>query len=78
MHDVGIAHIHHAHLVLGQVGGVVFVVVGAGMAEGEQRGCLADAARSEAGAGTPLGAHVVRCAKDGDVGVDGFPVGADG
>ncbi|MNR41151.1 hypothetical protein D3C85_1595040 [compost metagenome] len=47
MDDIGIADINHAQLVIGQVGGVIFKIVGAGMAEGEQRRCLADAARSK-------------------------------
>ncbi|MNT21597.1 hypothetical protein D3C72_1569400 [compost metagenome] len=47
VNDIGIADIDHAQLVFGQVGGVIFEVVSAGMAEGEQRRCLADAARSK-------------------------------
>ncbi len=47
VHDVGIAHIDHAHLVFSQVGGVILEVVGTGMAEGKQGGCLANATRPE-------------------------------
>ncbi|PAM78454.1 hypothetical protein CES87_31410, partial [Pseudomonas sp. ERMR1:02] len=43
MDDVGITDVNHAHVGGGQVHHVIFVVVGAGMAEGKQRRCLANA-----------------------------------
>ncbi|MNP12725.1 hypothetical protein D3C76_1049750 [compost metagenome] len=78
VHDIGVTDIDHAQLVIGQVGGVIFEVVGAGMAEREQGRCLANAARSETCARAPLGAHVVGRTEDRHIGVDGIPVGADG
>ena len=74
MHDVGIADIDDGDVAARQVGDVVLMVVGAAMAEGEQGGGFADGARSEAGAGAPLGAAVEGCAKDRDIRVDGVPV----
>ena len=71
--DVGIADVDDARR-RRQVDDVVLVVVGAGVAEGEQRRGLADGARAEAGAGAPLGAEVEGRAEHGDVGVDGVPV----
>ncbi|MNC32790.1 hypothetical protein D3C75_811600 [compost metagenome] len=76
VHDIGIANVDHADLVFGQVGGVILEVVGAGMTEGEQGRCLANAAGSETCPRTPLGAHVVRRAEDCHIGVDRRPVGA--
>ncbi len=74
--DVGIPHVDHAHVGGGQVHHVVFVVVGAGMAEGEQRRCFTNPAWSEACAGAPLGTHVIGHAEHRDVGIQGIPVGA--
>ena len=71
--DVGVADVDDPHR-LGQVDRVVLVVVGAGMAEGEERRGLADRARAEAGAGAELRAEVEGGAEHGDVGVDGGPV----
>ncbi|MCY1421607.1 hypothetical protein D9M71_372680 [compost metagenome] len=78
VNDIGIADIDHAQLVIGQVGGVIFKVVGTGMAEREQRRGLADTAWSEACPRSPLGPHVVGRAKDRHVGINGSPVGANG
>jgi hypothetical protein len=66
VNDVGIADIDDA--AVGQVGGVVLMVVGAGVAEGEQCGRLADCARAKTGAGAPLRAAVERRAEDLDIG----------
>ena len=74
MHDVGIADIDDPHLVILQIGDVVLMVVGAGMAEGEQGRCLAHAPRPEARAGAELRAEIKRRAEDGEVGVDRIPV----
>ena len=73
MDDVGVADVDDPHR-LGQVDGVVLVVVGAGVAEGEERRGLAHRARAEAGAGAELRAEVEGGAEHGDVGVDGGPV----
>ena len=70
--DVGIADIDDPHR-LGQVHRVVLVVVGAGMAEGEERRGLAHRAGAEARAGAELRAEVEGCAEHRDVGVDGGP-----
>ncbi|MCY1535290.1 hypothetical protein D9M68_706870 [compost metagenome] len=77
MHDVGVAHIDHAHILRGQIKHIVFMVVGAGMAEGKQRRRLANPARAETRARTPLGAHVVGCTKDRNVRIYGIPIGAN-
>jgi hypothetical protein len=71
--DVGVADVDDADIA-GEIGRVVLVVVGAGVAEGEERRGLADRARAEAGAGAVLGAEVEGGAEDGDVGVEGGPV----
>ena len=76
--DVDVAGIDDPDLVQRQIDHIVLVVVGAGMAEGEQRRRLADGTRSEAGAGSVLGAHVERHAEHRDVGIDGPPVGDRG
>ena len=76
VHDVGVADIDDPHLVHRQVDRVVLVVVGAAMAEGEQRRGLADRARAEARAGAVLGAHVVGHAEHRDVGIERVPVEA--
>ena len=73
MHDVGIADIDDGH-VGAEVDAVILVVIGPGMAEGEQRGCLAHRARAEARPGAELRAEVERRAQDGDIGVDCAPV----
>ena len=73
MNDVGIADVQDADAF--QVGHVVFVVIGPGVAEGEERRSLTDAAGAEAGPGAELGAEVERRAEDGEVGVDRGPVG---
>ena len=73
---IGVANINDADFVLGQIDHVVFVVVGAGMAEGEQGRCLADGARAEAGAGPVLGAHIKGDTHDRHIGVDGVPIQA--
>src|ERR1700743_732134 len=72
MHDVGIADVDDA--AIGEIGCVVFMVVGAGMAEGEEGGGFADGAGAETGAGAPLRAAVERGAEDGDIGVYLRPV----
>ena len=71
--DVGVADVDDADA-FGQVDHVVLVVVGAAMAEGEERGGLADDRGPEAGARAPLRAEVEGRAHDRDVGVDGVPV----
>ena len=38
--DVGIADIHHANRL--QVGGIILMIIGAGVAEGKKRGGFAD------------------------------------
>ena len=78
MDDVGVADIDHADLVRRHVYHVVLEIVGAAVAEGEQGRCLANRTGSEARARAPLGAAIERRADDGDVGVDGVPVEADG
>ncbi len=77
MDDVGVAQVDDPDLVDRQVGDVVLEVVGAAVAEGEQRRGLADRARPEARAGAVLRAHVERRAEHRDVGVDPIPVEAD-
>ena len=74
VHDIGVADVDDGDLAARKIGDVVLVVVGAAMAEGEQRGGLADGARPETGAGTPLGAAVEGRAEDRDIGVDGVPI----
>ena len=74
MDDVGIADIDDAHLVSLQIGDVILMVIGAGMAEGKQGRGLADAARAKARAGAELRAEIKGRAKDGEIGVDGAPV----
>ena len=74
VHDVRIADVDDAHLVHRQVDGVVLMVVGAAMPEGEERRRLADRPRPETRACAVLGAHVVGNAKHGDVGVDAIPI----
>jgi hypothetical protein len=69
MDDVGIADVDDADLGP-QIGHVVLVVIGPGMAEGEQGRGLADRPRAEAGAGAELGAEVEGRAQDRDIGVD--------
>ena len=71
--DVGVADVDDPHR-RRQVRRVVLVVVGAGMAEGEERRGLAHRARAEAGTGAELRAEVEWGAEDRDVGVDGGPV----
>ena len=73
MDDVGVADVDDPHR-LGKVDGVVLVVIGAGMAEGEERRGLAHRARAEAGAGAELRAEVEGGAEHRDVGIDGGPV----
>ena len=75
--DVGVADVDDAGRLGGEVDDVVLVVVGAGMAEGEQGRGIADGARTEAGAGAPLRAEVEGRAEDGDVGLDPVPVEAE-
>ena len=72
--DVGIADVDDPDRVHRQIDRVVLEVVGAGMAEREQRGRIADGARAEPGAGAILGAHVVGRAQDRGVGVDAVPI----
>ena len=76
VNDIGVADIDDPHLVHRQIDRVVLVVVGAAMAEGEERRGLADRARTEAGAGAILRSHVVGHAKHRDVGVERVPVEA--
>ena len=73
MNDVGIAKIDNARV--GQIGHIVFVVVGACMAERKQGRSLTNAPGAKPGARAPLGAKVKRCAQDRDIGVDLGPVG---
>ncbi len=56
-----------------QIDDVVLVVVGAGMAEGEQRRGLADGARAGARARAPLRAEIERRAEHRDIGLDRCP-----
>ncbi|MNI27246.1 hypothetical protein D3C73_809770 [compost metagenome] len=74
--DVGITDVDHAHIRCGEVHHVIFVIVGAGVAEGKQRRCFTNPAWSEACAGAPLGAHVVGHAEHRDVGIQCIPIGA--
>ena len=74
--DVGVADVDHAHLSQ-EVGDVVLMVIGAGMAKGEQRGGLADGAGPEAGARAPLRAEVEGRADHGDIRVDRVPIEAE-
>ncbi len=71
--DVGVANIDNAH-VRAQIGGVILVIIGARMAKGEQGRSLAHRPWPEPRAGSPLGAEIIRCAKDGDIGVDRAPI----
>ena len=75
VHDICIADIDDGDRATRQIGDVVLVVIGAAMAEGEQGGGLTDRARSEAGAGAPLGAAVEGRTEDRDIRVDSVPVG---
>src|SRR5580698_5825401 len=59
---------------IGQVGGIVLMIVGAGMAEGKKRRGLPDRARTETRAGAPLRAAVKRCAQNRDIGLDIIPI----
>ncbi len=76
MDDVGVADVDDPHLVHRQVDRIVLVVVGAAMAEREERGRLADAARPEARTGAVLRAHVERHAEHRDIGIERVPVEA--
>ena len=77
VHDVGIAHIHNAGRLAGEVHHIVFVVIGPTMAKRKQRRCLADRTRAEARARPPLRSHVVGHADDGDIGINRVPVQTD-
>ena len=73
MDDVGIADIDDAHLVSLQIGDVILMVIGAGMAE-ENR---VEASRMPRGPKRAPARNCVpksRRAKDGEIGVDGAPV----
>ena len=70
--DVGIADVHDPHAL--QIGHVIFVVIGPGMAEGKQGRGLADAPWPEPRPGAPLGAKVEGRAHDGEIGVDLRPI----
>ena len=73
MDDVGVADIDDTDGGT-EVGAVVLVVIGAGMAEGKERGCLAHRAGTEPGTGAELGAEVERSPEDRGVGLDLRPV----
>jgi hypothetical protein len=73
MDDVGVADVDDADLGRPQVGHVVLVVIGPGVAEGEQGGRLADRPWPEAGSGAELGAEVEGRAQDRGIGVDRRP-----
>ena len=77
MHDICITHIHDAHRAR-QVGGVIFVVIGAGMAKGKQGRGLAHGPRSEARARPPLGARIKRGPNNGHIGLQRRPIGLVG
>ena len=76
MDDVGVTHVNHPYLVFGEIHGVVFVIVGTGVPEREQRRRFADAPGAEARTWAPLCAHVVRRTEYCNVGINVIPVGA--
>ena len=71
--DVGVANVNDPHR-LRQVGAIIFVVIGPGMAKAEQGRCLAHGAGAKAGTGAELGAEVEGRAENGHIGGDGRPV----
>ena len=74
MHDVRIPHIHDPGA-RPEIGDVIFMVIGPGMAKGEKRRGLTDAAWAEPRTRAPLGTEIERSAQNGDVGVNLRPIG---
>ena len=74
VNDIGIAHIDDAHLVGGQIGDIVLVVIGAAMTKGKQGRGFADAARPKPRTRPPLRTEIEGRAQDRDIGVDRIPV----
>ncbi len=77
MDDVRIAHVDDVH-VTGQIGRVVLVIIGPGVAEAEQGGRLAHPARAKARAAAVLRARIEWCAKDRHIRIEPLPVGLIG
>lgn len=73
VNDIGVSHIHDVYIA-GQVGCVIFVIIGTGVAEAEQGGGFANCARAEAGTAAVLCACVKGRTKDGHIRVKLVPV----
>ena len=73
MNDVRVAHVDDGHIPT-EIDLVILVVIGAGMAEGKERGGLPHGPRPEPRARPPLGAEIEGRTDDRDVGLDGIPI----
>ena len=72
--DIGVANVHDVH-VTGQIGDVILVIIGPGMAKAEQGRCLAHPARPKPRARAPLRARIKWRAEDGHIRIQLVPIG---